>query len=180
MRHDRDGNMLGETHAGHAMPPDSAPSNAHAGHEMPVPKLTEHAPHEMGTAPDTAGALAAVRALHAALVAGDAELVLSLLDEDATIQAGGRRDGKASYARDHLAADIAYARAVRVERTGWRVHVVGDAAWVTSTSRAAGDCQGRTVNASGEELIVVQRRDAVWRLVGIHWSSRPVSAPIGR
>ncbi len=180
MRHDRDGNMLGDTHAGHAMPPDSAPSNAHAGHQMPAPTPADHAGHEMGPVPDTSGALAAVRAFHVALVAGDAERALSLLDEDATIQEGGRREAKATYARDHLAADIAYARAVRVERTEWRVRVVGDAAWVTSTSRAAGDYQGRAVYASGEELVVLQRRDAMWRIVGVHWSSRPVTEPVRR
>ncbi len=51
MRHDRDGNMLGDAHAGHAMPMDSTPANAQAGHAMPKDSTppAAHAGHAMST-----------------------------------------------------------------------------------------------------------------------------------
>lgn len=175
MRHDLDGNMIGDAHAGHeaASPGDSAAKDAHAGHVMPTPAADPHAQHGAPQAvPDSAGALAAAQAFHAALAASDSLGALALLLDDATIQESGRVEDKAGYRSGHLAADIAFAAAVPAVRSGWTVRVEGATAWVTSTSSTTGDFRGRRVDAVGQELMVLRHGDGGWRIAGIHWSSR--------
>jgi cell pole-organizing protein PopZ len=175
MRHDRDGNMVGE-HAGHAMPaaprPDSA--NPHAGHVMPAKadSADPHAGHAMPAAPDTAEVLAVVRAFHAALAAGDSLGALALLSDSVTIQEGGAVEDKAHYRSGHLRGDIAFASAVPSERSGFKVRLVGEVAWVTSTSSTKGEYRGRVIDSAGEELMVLVREGTRWRITSIHWSSR--------
>ena len=50
--------------------------------------------------------------------------------------------------------------------------VAGDAAWVTSTSTTVGSFNGRAVNSTGAELMVLSKDTAgEWRIRAIHWSS---------
>ncbi|MFP5355951.1 MAG: YybH family protein, partial [Gemmatimonadota bacterium] len=177
MRHDRDGNMLGGEHAGHDMPPkaDSSKKDEHAGHAMPSPRpaADPHTGHVMPTAlPDSAGALATVRAFHEALAAADTARVLALLADDATIQEGGAAEDKAHYRAGHLGADIAFARSVPTVRSGWSVRVEGHVAWVSSTSTTMGEFRGRPVDATGQELMVLVHGAQGWKIASIHWSSR--------
>lgn len=118
-----------------------------------------------------------VEAYHAAEVAGDSVAMLALLDEDAVILESGGIEAKADFRSHHIAADIAYIRAVQVERSPIRVRTRGDAAWATSTSTAQGNVNGRAVNSTGAELMVLARMPAGWKITAIHWSSRARRAP---
>src|ERR671932_192849 len=69
--------------------------------------------------------------------------------QGADAQAGAGQGSSDSAAG--LPADIAFARAVRSWRHVERVSIVGDAAWVVSTSRARGTFEGRAVNSVGAE-----------------------------
>ncbi|MBK6489214.1 MAG: nuclear transport factor 2 family protein [Gemmatimonadetes bacterium] len=175
MRHDKDGNMIGDAHEGHgaAMPVDSAAKDAHAGHVMPTPVADPHADHVLPAAPpDSAGALAAARAFHAALATSDSLGALALLLDDAIIQEAGRLEEKQGYRSGHLAADIAFAAALPAVRSGWKVRMEGVTAWVTSTSSTTGEYRGRQVDSIGQELMVLRHGDGGWRIASIHWSSR--------
>lgn len=184
MRHDREGNMIGE-HTGHDMTPkpDSAkqpPADAHAGHVMPkpAPAADPHAGHQVaGSQPDSAGALAAVEQFHAAIAAGDSLRALSLLADDVTIQEGGAVDSKASYRSGHLGADIAFTKAIPAVRSDVRVRLEGHVAWVTAATSTTGTYNGRPVNSAGAELMVLLHGADGWKITNIHWSSRRRSSP---
>lgn len=87
------------------------------------------------------------------------------------LESGGV-ETREEYRSHHLPADIAFARAVKSDRSAIRVVVRGDAAWVASTSTAQGEFRGRAVNSVGAELMFLVRDGDAWRIAAIHWSSR--------
>lgn len=174
MRHDRDGNMLGDEHAGHAMPKDTMPADAHAGHAMPEPKPSEHAGHLMAMDADTTAPLWEVQAFHEAMAAGDSTRAMARLDEAVTIQDGGRLVSREAYVRRRAARTVA---PVRAALNNWRVQRSGDVAWVTVTVHGADSLTGSNGDAEGEELVVLERRDGKWRIVALHTSATRAVVP---
>lgn len=109
---------------------------------------------------------------HRALAAGDSAAVLALLAPDAVILESGGMETPAEYRSHHLPGDIAFAQAIRRERSPIRVKIEGNVAWATSTSTTVGEYRGRAINSQGAELMVLRRDPTGWRVVAIHWSSR--------
>ena len=122
--------------------------------------------------PDSAAVIEVVDRYHAALARGDSATALQLLASDAVILESGGAESRDEYRAHHLPADIAFAAAVRAQRTVTRVVVRGDMAWVASTSTSQGEFRGRTINSAGAELMVLSRTGDGWRISAIHWSSR--------
>ena len=121
---------------------------------------------------DSSDVVRVVEAFHAALAAGDTASALRPLATDVVIQESGGVESRADYAQHHLVGDIAFARAVPSVRSAVRVVIVGDAAWTTATSTTTGTYRDRTINSIGAELMVLSRRNGVWQIRAIHWSSR--------
>jgi ketosteroid isomerase-like protein len=139
-------------------------------------RFSEHAmaavsTKHQGTA-DSAAVAATVDRFHKAVTAGDSTLALSLLASDVVVLESGGMETRDEFRARHLAADIAFAQAVKSERGQMRVTVRGDVAWATSTSTSTGEYRGREVNSSGAELMVLSRTPEGWRISAIHWSSR--------
>lgn len=128
---------------------------------------------------DSAAVAATVDRFHKAIAAGDSALALSLVAPDVVVLESGGMETRDEFRSRHLAADIAFAQAVKVERGPMRVVVRGDVAWVTSTSTTMGEYRGRQVNSSGAELMVLSRTPQGWRITAIHWSSRTRRPPGG-
>ncbi|MGK7313538.1 MAG: nuclear transport factor 2 family protein [Candidatus Longimicrobiales bacterium M2_2A_002] len=122
--------------------------------------------------PDSAAVVAAVDAFHTALEHADTAAVRRLLSEDAIVQEGGGVEDRAEYLSHHLSADMAFAGAVQAERWLVSVEVLGDAAWVASTSRRTGTFRDREIDLQAAELMVLTRGPDGWRISAIHWSSR--------
>jgi ketosteroid isomerase-like protein len=123
--------------------------------------------------PDDSTAVArAVAAYHDALARGDSAAALELLAPDAVILEAGGRETLAEYRSHHLAADIAFARAVPSRRGAVHVTLAGSVAWAASTSETQGSFNGRPVDSRGAELMVLTRSPSGWRIRAIHWSSR--------
>lgn len=114
---------------------------------------------------------AVVELFHAALAAGDSVAATRLLDTGVVVLESGDLETRAAYLRDHLPADIRFARSTKSVRQVKRVEERGRTAWVVSTSRATGKFDGRPVDSDGAELIVLERVGQDWRIVAIHWSS---------
>jgi ketosteroid isomerase-like protein len=121
---------------------------------------------------DSSDAVAVLHRFHDALEKGDSATALSLLTSDVTILESGGIETLAEYRSHHLAADIAFAKAVPSKRTVVSVSVAGSAAWVASTSITQGESGGRPVNSAGAELVVLKKVGADWKISAIHWSSR--------
>jgi ketosteroid isomerase-like protein len=119
---------------------------------------------------------AVVAAFHAALRAGDAAAVESLLAADVIVLEQGHSETRAEYLRDHLPADIAFAQSAREERGTPLVTILGDAAWVSGSSQVESERDGKPVRARSAELIVLSRETGGWRIRAIHWSSQRVEA----
>jgi ketosteroid isomerase-like protein len=122
--------------------------------------------------PDSTAVAAVVHRFHAAVAAVDSLGALALLAPDAVVLESGGVETLSEFRSHHLAADIAFARAIPAERSPLRVVVVGDAAWTSATSQVTGDYRGRAINSSGAELMVLARTPEGWRIRAIHWSSR--------
>jgi ketosteroid isomerase-like protein len=121
---------------------------------------------------DSTDVLAVLNRFHAALASGDSAAAISLLLPDVKILESGSLETLADYRSHHLAADIAFAKAVPSTRTVVSVNVVGTAAWVVSTSISQGQSGGRPVNSAGAELMVLKKAGPDWKISAIHWSSR--------
>ena len=121
---------------------------------------------------DSSDVAAVVVRHHTALASGDSAAALALLTDDAVILESGGIETRAEYRSHHLQADVAFAQAVKTERSPIRVVVRGDVAWASSTSVAQGEFRGRAINSVGAELMVLVRDSGGWKISAIHWSSR--------
>jgi ketosteroid isomerase-like protein len=119
-----------------------------------------------------AGAAAAVDAFHAALSSGDRHAALALLAPDALVfEAGGAERTRDEYAAEHLAADVAFSKAVPSTLTRRTGQSDGSTAWIASEGRTTGSWNGKAVDQVTTETMVLRRSGDGWAIVHIHWSS---------
>ena len=123
-------------------------------------------------ASDSSAVVAVVSKYHEALAAGDSAAVLALLTEDAVILESGRVETFAEYRSNHLPGDIGFAKAIKSLRGPVHVRIRGDVAWTSATSTTQGEMNGRAINTTGAELMVLVRSGETWKISAIHWSSR--------
>ncbi len=137
----------------------------------------EHAAHQESREGTSETDLAAIRAVvdgyHAALSSGDRDTVERLLAEDVVVLESGGREDRTQYLEHHLPGDMAFAAAVERTRSELDVRVMGDVAWVSSTSSTTGSYRGRDIDSLGAELMVLAREGGEWLIRAIHWSARP-------
>lgn len=122
--------------------------------------------------PDSVAVLRTVESFHKALAAGDSAAIIAMLAPDLVVMEAGRAENLTEFRKNHLPADIAYARAVPSVRAPATVTVEGDVAWVSTTSTTQGTFRDRAVNSAGAELMVLARTGKEWKITAIHWSSR--------
>lgn len=169
------GETVGRTAAGdhaHGNGPDD-----HGATEAPPPATVHtHADgkqHVHATAPgspvDTA------KALHDALSSADSSKVKALLDPKVLIlESGGAERSWAEYAAHHLKADMEFLKTVTYKLQRQTGDTVGDLAWVASEARMTGTSKDKPVDIQSTETLVLKRAAAGWKVVHVHWSSRPV------
>jgi ketosteroid isomerase-like protein len=121
---------------------------------------------------DAEAITAAVNGFHDALHRGDGAAALNLLALDAVILESGSSQTREEYAREHLAEDIAFLKAVPGTRSKLSIKQEGNVAWTTVTIQSVGTLDGREIKSAGVELMVLTRTDFGWRIRAIHWSSR--------
>lgn len=128
--------------------------------------------HAAMHAADSAEVVQTVERFQEALVAGDSTGVAKLLLPEAVILEAGGRETKTEYLSHHFHSDGAFLGAMTREPGSREVHITGDVAWVTSTSRLHGTYRDRRRDLSSAELMVLRRTPEGWRVAAIHWSSR--------
>ena len=121
---------------------------------------------------DAAGITAAVEGFRRALTQGDRAAALALLAPDAAILESGHLQTRTEYEREHLGEDIAFARATKAEHSPLKIQHEGNVAWTTAISKTTGTFNGRKIDSSGVELMVLTKTESGWRIRAIHWSSR--------
>ena len=135
------------------------------------PQLDGVSPYQGRDPVDAAAITTTAEDFHKALSAGKPDQVMELLAPDALIVEGGTVQTRKEYQSEHLAEDIAYARAVPNTPRDVVVRQEGDVAWVTSTFRVTGKFHDKPVDNIAAETIVLTKTPAGWRIRSIHWSS---------
>jgi ketosteroid isomerase-like protein/mono/diheme cytochrome c family protein len=163
----------------------SSQGHSHGGGEAEHSEAPAHSPdrdhHEHGMAAteatsEDAAPVAVVERFGAALAKGDLATAESLLDPQVLIlESGGAEQSRAEYMGHHAGADAKFLRAATVHPGRRRVSVGGDLAWVGSESELHAHEGGKPITLLSTETMVLRRHDGAWRIVHIHWSSRPRS-----
>lgn len=148
-------------------------------HSVPQPGTGTTHTHADGTQhvhdADADGPLAIAKALHAAISGGDANKVQALLDPNVLILEGGNVErSRAEYAAHHLASDLKFMQSVSYKLERQRGDTTGNLAWVVSEARLTGVREGKPVDLVSTETLVLKKSNGGWKIVHIHWSSRPV------
>lgn len=126
---------------------------------------------------DSSAVAGAVESFHKALEAGDSTAALALLASDAVILESGGVETVADYRSHHLPGDIEFSRAVKSVTSPVKVKVSDNTAWTVATSTTQGNFNGRAINSTGAESMVLTRFGSSWRIRSIHWSSRSRRSP---
>ena len=120
-------------------------------------------------------AVAVVDAFSAALKAGDIARATAYLDPDLLVlESGGAERSRAEYLAEHAGADAEFLRDATIVPLSRRAGASGDLAWVASESRIEYPHEGATKRVLSTETMVLRRGAEGWKIVHIHWSSRPL------
>lgn len=145
---------------------------APAAHAQHTPTLATASGADI--APEAQAAVAVVEAFGKALGHGDLKTAGDLLDSDVLIlETGGAERSREEYLRHHAISDAAFLKGTHSQLTHRRARLHGDLAWVGTESQLHASKDGKPVTLLSTETMVLKRTGADWRIVHIHWSSRP-------
>jgi methionine-rich copper-binding protein CopC/ketosteroid isomerase-like protein len=131
-------------------------------------------PGSLHIATSAAEPVAVVDRFFRELASGNVKAASSLLNPDVLIyESGGAEGSREEYASHHLAEDAHFLQALSHRLLGRTADAAGDLAWVASETKLSGNANGKPVNVVSTETMVLRRTPAGWRIVHIHWSSRP-------
>ncbi|MEG3191028.1 MULTISPECIES: YybH family protein [Novilysobacter] len=115
-----------------------------------------------------------VDAFGKALVAGDFAEVETLLDPSVIIlESGGAERSRSEYLSHHARSDAKFLSGTHSTLTHRRARVDGDTAWIASESELHASRDGKPMTLLSTETVVLNNTPEGWRIVHIHWSSRP-------
>lgn len=155
----------------------AAPASAQTAARANADAHAHHAPADAPAIDVPAAAEAAVAVVERfgkALASADFVTVEELLAEDVLVlETGGAERSRAEYLGHHAKADarfLAEAHSMLVRR---RARIDGDLAWVGSESELHTRKDGKPAAHASTETMVLRQTSQGWRIVHIHWSSRP-------
>lgn len=134
-----------------------------------------HAKPATTTVEDLAGpAVKVVDAFSTALQAGDLTSAGSLLAEDVLIlESGGAERTREEYLGGHAGHDAQFLKAAHVQLIHRTARIEGELAWVGTESELHASKDGKPMTLLSTETMVLKNTPNGWRIVHIHWSSRP-------
>ena len=122
----------------------------------------------------TAPALAVVERFSTALQAGDLDTVGTLLADDVLIlESGGAERSREEYLGHHAISDAAFLKASHVQRLRQTAQTEGTLAWIGTESEIHTSKDGQPLTVLSTETMILRESAEGWRIVHIHWSSRP-------
>ena len=120
--------------------------------------------------------VATVDAFEAAIVKGDETTAKKLLAPDVLIyESGGQETSRDEYAAHHMKGDMAFLAGSKREVLSRASGGDDQHAWVTTRSRITGRHKDKDVDILSTESMLLKNTSEGWRIVHIHWSSRPAS-----
>lgn len=125
-------------------------------------------------APAAQPAVGIVEQFSAALQAGDLDRAGGLLADDVLIlESGGAERSREEYLGGHAGHDAAFLKDAHVQVKRRTARVEGDLVWVGSESEIHASRGGKPLTLFSTETMVLKHSPQGWRIVHIHWSSRP-------
>ncbi|MEO8849289.1 MAG: nuclear transport factor 2 family protein [Casimicrobiaceae bacterium] len=122
-------------------------------------------------------AVTVVDQFSAALKAGDLVRAKDLLANDVLIlESGGAEHSREEYLGGHAVQDAAFLKDARITLKQRTARSDGNLAWVGTESDLHATNKGKSLTLLSTETMVLRRDAGVWRIVHIHWSSRPVKS----
>lgn len=119
-------------------------------------------------------AVAVVDAFGKALRAGDLKSAGDLLAADVLIlESGGVEHSREEYLAHHAIGDAKFLKGSHSQLKSRRARIDGELAWVGTESELHVSENGKPLTYLSTETMVLKRDGADWRIVHIHWSSRP-------
>lgn len=122
-------------------------------------------------------AVAVVERFGKALAAADFKTVEALLDVEVLIlETGGAERSRTEYLTHHAISDARFLKGTHHQLKRRRARATGDMVWIGSESELHASKDGKPVTLLSTETMVLKQTGADWRIVHIHWSSRPKKA----
>lgn len=142
------------------------------------PASDPHAQHATTPSSDVPAmaqpAVDTVTAFRTALAAGDFATVERLLDPAVIIlESGGAERSRTEYLGHHARSDAKFLAAAHVSLVRRVARVDGAVAWVASESEIHANRNGVPSTLLSTETMVLAKAAEGWRIVHVHWSSRP-------
>lgn len=110
---------------------------------------------------------------HDALAKGDRDRALGFLAKDVVIyEAGHVERSRDEYAHHHLKGDMEFAKTTSMKTLRQSERAIQDTVVIWQETETTGTAGGKPVHLLGTATAVLERRDARWRIVHLHWSSR--------
>lgn len=164
--HDHDHGDAAET------PAAGAHDNTDGHHDDDVGPIEPQA--SMGTA------LSVVQQFHAAMEAGNADLLQSFIAPDVVIaEGGGAERSLEEYAGHHMPNDLAFISAVSSTVKKQDVIESGDMATIITESQIHGTYKDKKIHSRMMETMVLKQADGAWKITHIHWSSADIKGDHG-
>ncbi len=158
--------LLGTTLSASAQTQPAA--TGHAGHAAPASTPALDVP-TAAQAP-----VAVVDAFGKAIAASDFAAVKAMLDPGVIIlETGGAERSREQYLGHHAKSDARFLAGSHSALTYRRARVDGDTAWVASESELHATRDGKPLTLLSTETMVLGNTASGWKIVHIHWSSRP-------
>ena len=121
-----------------------------------------------------APAVKVVEEFSSALKAGDLGRAGALLAEDVLIlESGGAERSKEEYLGGHAGHDAEFLKAAQIQRVHRTARGEGGLAWVGTESELHASKDDKPISLLSTETMVLKNTPNGWRIVHIHWSSRP-------
>ena len=123
-------------------------------------------------ASDEAGVTAAVKEFQTAMDTGDAPTVMRYIADDALMMEGGTIENRMQYEKDHLPADLEFAKGMKATRMPVQQTVRGDVAWARTSTEFRGTFEGKPLALLSLETMVLTREADGWKIKALHGSGR--------
>jgi ketosteroid isomerase-like protein len=123
-------------------------------------------------ASDEADVTAAVKEFQTAMDTGDAPTVMRYIADDALMMEGGTIENRMQYEKDHLPADLEFAKGMKATRMPVQQTVRGDVAWARTSTEFRGTFEGKPLALLSLETMVLTREADGWKIKALHWSGR--------
>ena len=128
-------------------------------------------------ADDEAAVASAVKEFQTAMDTGDGPTVMRYIADDALMMEGGTIENRMQYEKDHLPADLEFAKGMKATRKPVQQTVRGDVAWVRTSTEFRGTFEGKPLALLSLETMVMTREPEGWKIKALHWSGMRLPNP---